>query len=193
MSCFRCGGDLGGNEVWKICYVTIYDKCRGKVCPDCGKVRKVVKIESIYTENFSFFSPCTKCKRINNYWVDKLCSTCFLERERKRGCVCFFDKDYNKKEEYHTSTNLYCSLCDEPHPCREGLCKKCFEKLTDTCQRQPEDILKEAGLKELKGKQIGERSSQVFSKAVLSSVVLVISFFLGWLFFRGLRKKRKRK
>src|SRR5215469_5430652 len=49
-----------------------------------------------------------------------VCGECFLEREGKKGCIC-----YSTKEEGFG----FCSICDEVHA-RSRICQKCTEKQT---------------------------------------------------------------
>lgn len=164
-SCSRCQKGLDS-----VSYIVVYDKCRGKTCPDCGKVRKMGWYQIISAKSSNFINPCVKCKRDTNYWIDKLCSRCFLERERKRGCVCFQTSGYDKNKGHHDNVYYYCPLCEDVHP-RESLCKECFEKQIDSYQ-----------------------SEQIFLKVVLSTMIisLIIGFFLGWLFLVKLRKKKSK-
>lgn len=170
--CPRCGK---GN-VDEVSYGTVYNKCRGKTCPDCGKVRKLSGYESFHEKKPLCEKRCIKCKQKTNHWIDKLCRKCFFEREKKRGCVCIFTKDYNEKEGHHNNINYYCPLCEEAHS-REALCEKCFEKE--------------------QAKYWGKlyTKKQLFLQIVLPTVgiSLIIGFFLGWLFLVKLRKKKTKK
>ena len=174
ISCTRCGEKLD-ELLYQVTYNVNYDKCRGKTCPDCGKVRKLGIVKIVSTDNTRFYSSCIKCKRTTHHWIDEICRKCFLERERKKGCVCIYDKDYNEKKGHHDNVNYYCPLCDEVHS-RVGYCEKCFEK-------------------EKKIKQYNENKGNkpIFFQVVLptAAISLVVGIFLGWLFFKKLRKKRK--
>ena len=169
-NCFSCGKKFDF-LLWKITYTIVYNKCQGKTCPDCGKVRKLGNYETIYTEDSKFFNPCIKCKKVTGRWIDKLCSECFLEREEKRGCVCIWYKDYNESKGHHNNINYYCPLCDEAHP-REALCKECFEK-------------------QIKHNE----NKKLFFRVILPSVAIgmIMGLFLGWLFFRKLWKIKKKR
>lgn len=164
-ACLRCGKKFG-KFLWKTVYSIPYDKCQGKTCPDCGKIRKLGWYETIVIYNPKLFSQCVKCGETTDSHTDKICVKCFLERERKRGCVCFFDKGYDKERGHHDNINYYCPLCEEVHP-REALCKECFEK------------------------QIGRNEfKRVFFRFIFPSLIfgVIIGFLIGWLLFKKLRK-----
>lgn len=120
-SCSHCGKDLDSID-----YVVVYDKCWGKTCPDCGKVRKIRWFKTFEEKSRSL--TCLRCKKKTYYLVDKICSKCFLERERKRGCACFFDSDRDGKGNWE-HIDYYCKLCEDTHH-RGAICKECFKKET---------------------------------------------------------------
>lgn len=167
--CLRCGK---GN-VDEVSYGMAYNKCRGKTCPDCGKVRKLSGYKIVHNKKPLFESRCIKCKKKVYHWIDKICSDCFWERERKRGCLCIFTKDYNEKEGHHNNINYYCPLCEEAHP-REALCEECFKK------------------EQAKYQSKYYNNKQLFFRVILPTcgISLVIGFFLGWLLLRKYAKKK---
>jgi len=113
-------------------------------------VRKLGGYEAIATDNPRFYRKCFKCKKETGHIIDKLCSICFLEREKKKGCICFYEK-------HKDDIGFYCSLCEEVH-FRYALCKQCFEKQT----------------------KYNENKRIFFRIILPTSVVsLIIGFFLG--------------
>jgi len=148
-SCVGCGKEFKGKQVYSS---IIYDKCRGKLCPDCGKMRKLGVIETVdFGKVYSW--GCLRCGEMKSIFVRRpenkkegVCVKCFLEREGKDGCIC-----------YHTKGIHFCSICDEVHA-QPRLCEGCMEKKTLSYQRK-----------------------QTFLKVVLPTAVisLVLGLFLG--------------
>jgi len=144
----------------------IYDKCRGKTCPDCRKVRKLGTIETIDWGK-AITARCLGCSEMTRFFVRRLgkkgegvCWKCFLEQVGKDGCICFDTKGI-----------LLCSICDEVHA-QPRLCEECLKKQTISYQRK-----------------------QTFLKVVLPTMIvsLIIGFLLGWLFLVRLRRKKPLK
>lgn len=96
-------------------YSIIYDKCRGKACLECGKIRVLGKIKTLQWKNTNF--GCVKCGEPSSAILNGICKKCFLERERKKGCVCAIEEGI-----------YYCSLCEEIHDGNYAICKKCFKE-----------------------------------------------------------------
>lgn len=141
----------------------IYNKCKGKTCPDCGKVRKLGTIETIDWGK-GVLVGCSECSKMTRFFVRRLekkgegvCEKCFLERAEKNGCICF-----------HTKGIHLCPICDEVHA-QPLLCEECMEKKMASYQRK-----------------------QTFFKVILPTAIisLIVGFFLGWLFLVKLRKKK---
>lgn len=168
--CSECNKDFWGEHPG---YFIIFDKCRGKTCPDCGKVRKLGKVRILY-ENFndeatgrygkSLFG-CVKCDKSSEFILNGICKDCFLEDQKNKGCICPF-KNWEAGGYVY-----YCSLCEKAHTPGYAICRECVKKQDVSAERQ-----------------------RVFWKIVLpSSVVgIIIGFFLGWLFLVKLRRKKNK-
>jgi len=96
-----------------------YDKCKGKKCPDCGKVRHLDRIEmSVFKDGFAgFMRICPRCQKKTGYKFNGVCPDCFWEREEERGCICI-----NKQR--NLSRRYYCFLCEDVHAL-EFWCDRC--------------------------------------------------------------------
>lgn len=116
--CRRCGREFADKLV-NTSQGIAYDKCWGKKCPDCGRIRKLGRVigkSSFYGEQI-----CGRCKRLTRSVRNEICPNCFLEvEEEKNSCVCIFQNA--------VSNGIYCSLCKEVHdwkPC----CEKCINEV----------------------------------------------------------------
>lgn len=121
--CYRCGRDFANivDKTWGI----VYDKCLGKECFKCKKIRKLKAVEITYFSQGAFPDGCPKCKRQEDKRGERihvlkndLCPDCFWETEEEKGCICVLE-DRN--------TGLWCSFCQEVHFFNPA-CKECLEK-----------------------------------------------------------------
>lgn len=170
--CSKCSKDF--DEGQHPGYFIVFNKCRDKTCPDCGRVRKLGRIKCLY-ENLSrpgsegkSLMECMKCKEMTEFFFNGVCPDCFCEvQKEKNSCVCPLTsmKEFGKV--------YYCSFCEEFHGAGSSVvCKECAKKQDVNVQR------KEA----------------FFSVGLPSAFVgIVIGFFLGWLFLVKLRRKKPKK
>lgn len=144
------------------------DECRGKTCPDCGKVRKLGTVKGWVSTNSR--GGCFKCRELQNVIINGVCADCFFNFHGQKGCVCFYKA---KVGERNLEGLLYfCPLCEKTH-LPELLCKDCGKE------------------QENKSKCIQILPIQFYSLLVGSCF---IGFFLGWLLLVKLcRKKIKKK
>jgi len=78
--CSQCNKKLNNVAIDKA-FSTVYGKCRGKKCPDCGKVRKLGSIKlTIFTAADDY---CPKCKKgeitteLSSSATQGICEECF--------------------------------------------------------------------------------------------------------------------
>ena len=133
--CSKCFKDF--NEGQHPGYFILFDKCRGKTCPDCGKVRKLGKIKCLYenlsrpgSEGKSLFG-CSKCNQAREYFFNGVCDECFCKiQKEKDSCICPFVK--LRHDELY-----YCSFCEEFHgPSSSVVCNECDKKQNVNVQRK---------------------------------------------------------
>lgn len=128
--CLRCRKDFSKQD--HPGYFYLFDKCRGKTCPDCGLTRKLGKIKCLHEDfgepNVKSLFECSRCHVSNSYFFNGICLDCFCEiQKKKKSCVCplIADKTY------------YCSLCDECHgPQFSIVCKNCMKKQEELIERR---------------------------------------------------------
>lgn len=160
--CSRCSKTFWGEHPG---YFTLFDKCRGKTCPDCGKERKLGRINYLHWDRTRF--QCANCGEMTDAFFNGVCTNCFCEVQKEKGCVCPISKLLEKGRPY------YCSFCEEFHTTNnEIICRECKKK-QDTHEQKKEAFLK-VGLPSMLGG-------------------VIIGFFLGWLFLVKLRKKKTKK
>jgi len=121
--CFRCNKVLNNVAVDKA-WAVAYDKCQGKKCPDCGKVRKLGSIK-ITLFNAGASDVCPKCKKheitaeFSSSSTQGVCSDCFWETEKEKGCICIHSRcEWSR---------YYCPICKDIHTI-EFKCKDCAVK-----------------------------------------------------------------
>ena len=167
--CYKCGDTDQG---LRPSYILVFDKCRGKTCPDCGKVRKLGRVRLLHyfydkpAEGRSLMG-CMKCRKCTETFLDGICIDCFCEDRKKKGCICPFEKETEelRKPFFH----YYCSLCEEFHTGNAFICKKCFEK---------------------ENAFYNEQKREIFWRVASLIGGIVIGLFLGWLLLVKLRKKK---
>lgn len=174
-NCSKCKKDF--DEGQHPGYFIIFNKCQGKTCPDCGKIRKLGRVRCFYenlskpgSEGKSLFG-CAKCHKTKEFFFNGICEDCFCEvQKEKNSCVC--PLTVRKQGNIY-----YCSFCEEFHsPFHWTVCKECVKKqdaqnLTDV-----------------------QKKEAFFSIGLPSVFVgMVIGFFLGWLFFVVLKSKNKKR
>lgn len=169
--CSKCFKDF--DEGQHPGYFIPFNKCLGKTCPDCGRVRKLERVRCFYenlsrpgSEGKSFFG-CVGCGKMAEYFFNGVCGDCFCKvQKEKNSCVCPFETTKDKL--------CYCSFCEEFHsPLHWTLCKKCAKKQDN--------------------KSVGWSKKEIFYRIGLPSVFagMVIGIFLGWLLFVVLIRKKK--
>jgi hypothetical protein len=173
--CSKCFKDF--DEGQHPGYFIAFDKCRGKTCPDCGRIRKLGRVRCLYenlskpgSEGKSFWG-CAKCHKTAEFFFNGICNDCFCEvQKQKNSCVCPFGIIEEKDKFY------YCSFCEEFHgPFHWTICKKCAEK--EDAQNFNPNVQKKGAF---------------FSVGLPSVFVgVAIGLFLGWIFFVVLKKKDK--
>jgi len=59
--------------------VNFYDKCKGKKCPDCGKLRQLDQVElKVFKNGFlGCMVACPKCQKQIGYEFNGVCKECF--------------------------------------------------------------------------------------------------------------------
>jgi hypothetical protein len=132
--CYKCKDTSQG---LRPAYILVFDKCRGKTCPDCGKIRRLGRVKLLY---YFYDKPCTgeslfgclKCRRSSEAFLNGICKECFYEVQKKKGCVCPFEKGM-------PFFRYYCYLCEEFHDGNAFLCKKCYEKETALYNEQKKE------------------------------------------------------
>jgi len=157
-------------------YFTVFNKCRGKTCPDCGRIKKLGRVRCLYenlskpgSEGKSLWG-CIKCHGETEYLFNGICDNCFCEvQKEKNSCVCPFET-IKKKDKFY-----YCSFCEEFHsPFHWTVCKKCAEK---------QDV-----------QNLIQKKEAFFSVGLPSAFFgMIIGLFLGWLFFVVLKRKKIKK
>lgn len=144
----------------------VYDKCRGKTCPDCGKVRK---LETIRTVDWGkgITAACPQCGEMARFFTGRLekkgegvCWKCFLKQAGKDGCVCFDSKGH-----------LLCPICDEVHT-QPVICEECLKKKTASYQRK-----------------------QTFLKVVLPTflISILLGLVIGWFLAKKFSSRKNKK
>lgn len=174
--CSKCNKDF--DEGQHPGYFIVFNKCRGKTCPDCGRIRKLGRVRCFYenlskpgSEGRSIFG-CIKCHKETEYFFNGICGDCFCEvQKEKNSCVCPFKMVVEKSGEFY-----YCSFCEEFHgPLHWTICKECAKK---------QDAQNLTGV---------QKKEAFFSVGLPSAFVgVVIGIFLGWLFFAAFKKKKKK-
>lgn len=106
-------------------WAVVYGKCKGKKCPDCGKIRKLGSIK-ITLFNAGASDVCPKCEKhgvtaeFSSSSTQGVCSDCFWEDEKEKGCICVYSR--LKWGKY------YCPLCRDIHKWFNFKCKDCAVK-----------------------------------------------------------------
>jgi len=118
--CYCCNKVLSNIAVDRA-WAVVYDKCKGRKCPNCGKTRKTGSIK-ITLFNGGASDICPKCGKskitaeFSSSSTQGVCRECFWEDEREKGCVCIHD--LCKWDRY------YCPLCRDVHVIKFK-CKEC--------------------------------------------------------------------
>ena len=121
--CFSCNKILNNIAVDRA-WAVAYDKCKGKNCPDCGKIRKIGFVKMTLF-NAGASDVCPKCKKdgvtaeFSSSSTQGVCDECFWKDEEEKGCICVYR--LCKWGRY------YCSLCRDVHSL-EFKCKECANK-----------------------------------------------------------------
>lgn len=81
ISCPRCLQSLArdSEEVYTKVSIIAYDKCRGKKCPDCKKVRHLDHVElEVFKNGFAgFMRICPRCQKETGDKYNGICWGCF--------------------------------------------------------------------------------------------------------------------
>lgn len=121
--CYRCNKVLNNIAVDRA-WAVVYDKCKDKKCPNCGKIRKLGSVK-ITLFNGGASDVCPKCGKheivaeFSSSSTQGVCNKCFWEDEEEKGCICIHS--FCKWGRY------YCSLCRDIHTI-EFKCKECAVK-----------------------------------------------------------------
>lgn len=124
MRCLESIGEYSNEEGFGESSAVFYDKCQGKKCPDCGKIRQQTNIEmKVFKNGFlGYMVICPSCQKEVGYEVNGVCWDCFWNHEEKKGCICI--AKHGKFWRYH------CSLCKEEH-ILDFKCEKCAELIKE--------------------------------------------------------------
>lgn len=172
--CWHCFKSLAkdSEEVYGKSSSIAYDKCQGKKCPDCGKVRCLGHIElEVFKDGFAgFMRVCPRCQKETGSKFNGVCWNCFCEREEERGCFCILNK-------HSLSKSYYCFLCEDVHVL-EFWCSECTK------------LIKEGTVVPLGKKLV--RPWKIIVPSVLSGILLgtIITFLITKKVFT---KKSKQK
>jgi len=125
--CTRCSKSLTekSEKVVAKSSAIVYDKCKGKKCSDCGKMRRLDRIEMSVSKNgyAGFMCICPRCQKKTGYKFNGICWDCFWEREEEGGCICI-------SKQYNLSKTYYCFLCEDIHAL-EFWCDECAKLIKE--------------------------------------------------------------
>jgi len=125
--CSQCNKVLDNVAVDKA-FAVAYNECKGKKCPDCGKIRKLGVIKMTLF-NAGASDACPRCGKdeitaeFSSSPAQGTCNECFWERESSKGCICIHSRC--KWGRY------YCLLCEDIHMLNFK-CKECAARQEET-------------------------------------------------------------
>jgi hypothetical protein len=112
-----------------------------------------------------------KCRKTTEFFFNGICLDCFCKvQKEKSSCACPFETIKESSKFY------YCSFCEEFHsPFHWTICKECAKKQD--------------------GQSVNAQKKEEFFSVGLPSMLVgvVVGFFLGYLLFVVLRRKRKKQ
>ena len=134
INCLKSIAEYPNEEGFAKSSTTFYDKCQGKKCPDCGRIRQQINAEmKVFKNGFvGCMVVCPTCKKEVGYEVNGVCWDCFWDYEEKKRCICIV--------KYGEFWKCYCSLCEEEHVL-DFKCAKCVELVKERTTTAPWKII----------------------------------------------------